>query len=105
MFAAGGPKSEMESYFLFFPPFGEPGSTPSYVCLPSARGGWWRLFNYPVLVGLIWTTRNVQEEMAKALAEFKFRHLGKHFYGTKRLCEIPLCKILYFVRCTGLLAE
>jgi hypothetical protein len=40
--------------------------------------------------------------VAKALAEFK---LGKHFYGTKRLCCLPLCKILYFVGDTELLAE
>jgi hypothetical protein len=36
-----------------------------------------------VLLELIWTTRNTQEEMAKALAKFKFRRLGKHFHGTK----------------------
>jgi hypothetical protein len=39
--------------------------------------------NSTVLVGLIWTTRNLQEKMAKALAEFKFCRLGGHFYGTK----------------------
>jgi hypothetical protein len=33
--------------------------------------------------------------MAKALAEFKFHHLGKHFYGTD-YDEIQLCKILSF---------
>jgi hypothetical protein len=36
--------------------------------------------------------------MALALAEFKFRRLCKHFYGTIFMDEIPLCKILYFVR-------
>jgi hypothetical protein len=30
-------------------------------------------------VGLICTIRNLHEKMAKALAEFKFRRLGKHF--------------------------
>jgi hypothetical protein len=38
-----------------------------------------------VLVGLIWTTRNLKKKVAKALAEFKFCCLGEHFYGTKRL--------------------
>jgi len=42
--------------------------------------------------------------MAKALAEFKFRRLGKHFKNPSDYDEIPLCKILYFVRGTGLLA-
>jgi hypothetical protein len=31
----------------------------------------------------------------KALAEFKFCHLGSNSYGTKDYDEIPLCKILY----------
>jgi hypothetical protein len=44
-------------------------------------------------------------KMAKALAELQFCRLGKHFYRAKRYDEIPLRKISYFVRDTGLLAE
>jgi hypothetical protein len=40
-----------------------------------------------------------------ALAEFRFRRLGKHFMEPSYYDEIPLCKTLYFVRGTGLLAE
>jgi hypothetical protein len=36
--------------------------------------------------------------MALALAEFKFRRLCKHFMEPSYYDEIPLCKILYFVR-------
>jgi hypothetical protein len=38
-----------------------------------------------LLVLAIWPTRNLQEKMAKALAEFKFRRLDKYFCGTKLL--------------------
>jgi hypothetical protein len=38
-------------------PFGTPDSI-LYICLPPAWVCWWCLFNSPVLVGLIWTTRN-----------------------------------------------
>jgi hypothetical protein len=58
-------------------PFGAPGSTLLYVCLAPAQD-----LLVVVLVGLIWTARNLQERMAKALDEFKFCCLGKHFYGT-----------------------
>jgi hypothetical protein len=41
--------------------------------------------NSLVLVGLIWTTRYLQEKMTMALVEFNICYLGKHFYGTKQL--------------------
>jgi hypothetical protein len=44
-------------------------------------------------------------KMAKALAEFKFRRSGNMFMEPSDYYEIPLCKILYFVRGMGLLAE
>jgi hypothetical protein len=55
--------------------------------MSSTRTGlcWWRLFNCPVLLGLTWTTGNLQEKMSKALADFKICRLGKHFFGTKLL--------------------
>jgi hypothetical protein len=45
--------------------------------------------------------------MAEALVEFKFRRLGKYciFMEARDYDEIPLCKMLYFVRGAGLLAE
>jgi hypothetical protein len=43
--------------------------------------------------------------MTKALDEFKFRRLCKHFMEPSDYDKIPLCKILYFVRGKGLLAE
>jgi hypothetical protein len=39
-----------------------------------------------------------------ALAELRYRRLGKHFMEPSD-DEIPLCKILYFARGTGLLVE
>jgi hypothetical protein len=39
-----------------------------------------------------------------ALAGLRFLRLEKHFMGPSDYDEIPLCKILYFVRSTGLLA-
>jgi hypothetical protein len=45
------------------------------------------------------------EKMATALVEFQCRRLGKHFMESSNCNDIPLCKVLYFVRCTGLLAE
>jgi hypothetical protein len=41
--------------------------------------------NFLVLVGLIRAARNPQEKILKALVVLKFRRVGKHFYGTKRL--------------------
>jgi hypothetical protein len=38
------------------------------------------------------------------LAEFRFCRLGKHFMEPNDYEEIPLCKILYFVKGMGLLA-
>jgi hypothetical protein len=43
--------------------------------------------------------------MAKALAELKFRRLWKHFMEPSDYDKTTLCKILYFFRSTGLLAE
>jgi hypothetical protein len=58
-------------------PFGALGSTPLYVCFPPAWGSaGGKGFNSPILVGL-WTTRDLQEKMGKALAEFIFCCLGK----------------------------
>jgi hypothetical protein len=37
-------------------------------------------------------------KMGKALAEFKFRRLRKHFMEPSDYDEIPLCKILYLSR-------
>jgi hypothetical protein len=34
-----------------------------------------------------------------------FRHLGKDFMQPSEHDKIPLCKVLYFVGCTGLIAE
>jgi hypothetical protein len=42
--------------------------------------------------------------MAKALAELQFHRLGI-FMEASEYDEIPVCKILYFVRSTGQLAE
>jgi hypothetical protein len=56
------------------------------VCMPSTRMGpcwWWLLF--PVLVGLIWATRNVHGKIAKTLAELRYVAYVNIFYGTKRL--------------------
>jgi hypothetical protein len=53
-------------------------STPLGLC-------WWKLLDSLVFVALIRITRNLQEKMAKAIAEFIFRRLGKDVYGTKRL--------------------
>jgi hypothetical protein len=39
------------------------------------------------------------------MSEFKFRRLGKYFMERRDYDNILLCKILYFVRGTGLLAE
>jgi hypothetical protein len=38
---------------------------PLVVCMPSTLMGlcWWRLFNSQVIVGLIWTTRSLQEKI------------------------------------------
>jgi hypothetical protein len=47
---------------------------------------WWWLFSSLVLVRLMWTTRKLQKNKTKTLAELKFCRLGKYFYGTKRLC-------------------
>jgi hypothetical protein len=57
------------------------------VCMPTTRKGlcWWRLFNYLVLGVTNMDHKKCTGKMAKALAEFNFRHLGKHLYGTKRL--------------------
>jgi hypothetical protein len=41
-------------------------------------------------VGLIWTVR--KEKMEKALAEFKFCRLGKHFIMEPSNYKISLCK-------------
>jgi hypothetical protein len=42
----------------------------------------------------------------KGFAEFKFRRLSIFYFMEPRdYADIPLCKILYFVRGTGLLAE
>jgi hypothetical protein len=56
---------------------------------------WW-LFNYPVLVGLIWTIRNLQEKIAKALAEFKFCHSGNIFMEPRNYDEtyVRYCTLL-----------
>jgi hypothetical protein len=43
--------------------------------------------------------------MAKALPEFRFRRLGKHFMEPSDYDEIMLRKTLFFVRGMGLLAE
>jgi hypothetical protein len=43
--------------------------------------------------------------MEKALAEFKFCCLGKYFMEPSDYDEILLCKVLYFVKDMGLLAE
>jgi hypothetical protein len=44
-------------------------------------------------------------KMTKTLCEFKLRRLGKHFTEPSDYVEIPLRKVVYFVRGTGLLAE
>jgi hypothetical protein len=54
----------------------------------------WLLFNSPVLAGLIWTTKNYRNKMAKALAEFKVHHSGEYFIEPSNYDKIPLVKIL-----------
>jgi hypothetical protein len=61
--------------------------------------------NAPILVGLIWNSRNVQRKMTKALAEFRFFAYLNIFMEPSNYDEIPLYKILYFVRGMGLMAE
>jgi hypothetical protein len=40
-----------------------------------------------------------------ALVGLRSRRIGKHFMEPSDYDEIPLCKIMYFVRGAGLLAE
>jgi hypothetical protein len=87
-------------------PYGAPGSTQSYVCFPPA----WGFEGGDCLIPrFLWDVCGPQEiyrkKMAKAEAEFKFWSLGKFFMEQSDFEEIPLCKILYFVRGMGLLAE
>jgi hypothetical protein len=49
--------------------------------------------------------KNSTEKVPKALDEFKFCRLDKNFYGATDYDKVPLCKILYFVRVTGLMTE
>jgi hypothetical protein len=68
-------------------PFGAPGSTPSYVCLPHA----WGSVDGNCLI-LLFCRTNIDHKKAagkykaKALAEFKFRCRSKYGYGKKWLC-------------------
>jgi hypothetical protein len=54
---------------------------------------------------LIWTTRNLQQKVAKALAEFKCSRLVNIFMEPSKYDDIALYKIMYYVTGTGLLAE
>jgi hypothetical protein len=46
-----------------------------------------------------------RKQVVKALAEFKFRCLGKHFMEPRVSDEFLLCKILYCARGMLLLSE
>jgi hypothetical protein len=64
------------------------------------------LISLLMLAGAIW--RQKQPHIASdcvALAGLRFRRLGKYLMEPRDYDEIPLCKIMYFVRGTGLLAE
>jgi hypothetical protein len=50
-------------------------------------------------------TETAPHILCVALAEFRLRRLGNIFMEPSDYDEIPLCKIMYFVRGTGLLAE
>jgi hypothetical protein len=52
------------------------------------------LFNSPVLVGLIRITKNYRK-MAKAVAEFRFRRLGKRFWN-----QGTMIRLRYVRHCT-----
>jgi hypothetical protein len=56
-------------------------------------------------VGVSYVDRKSVTYKCVALDELRFRRLGIHFMESSDYDEIPLCKILYFVRDTGLLAE
>jgi hypothetical protein len=45
------------------------------------------------------------ENVAKALDGFKLFRLDEYIYGATDYDKVPLCKILYFVTVTGLMAE
>jgi hypothetical protein len=57
--------------------------------------------------GAIWQQKKVSHILCEcvALHEFIFRLLGKLFMEQSDYDDIQLCKILYLVRGTGLLAE
>jgi hypothetical protein len=86
-------------------PFGAPGRTPSHVCRMGGGG----CDASDCLIPLfLWTNMDHKKFTAKngeALAEFKFCHLGNIFMESSDDGKISLCKILYFVRGTGLLME
>jgi hypothetical protein len=63
------------------------------------------MFNSPVLVGLIWTTRNLQEKCKRLYLNSNFTDKVNILKEPSDHDEIPLCKILYFVRGMGLLVE
>jgi hypothetical protein len=45
------------------------------------------------------------ENVAEALDEFKFCRLHKYFNGATEYDKVPLCKLLFLVRVTGLMTE
>jgi hypothetical protein len=49
--------------------------------------------------------KSTGKKMVKAIADFRFCHVGKHCMEPRDYDEILLCKVLYFARGTGLLAE
>jgi hypothetical protein len=86
-------------------PFAAQGSTPSYVRLPPA----WGSVDCDCLIPrFLWDQYGPKEiyiKMAKALVEFKFHHYDSISMEPSDYDVIPLCKIPYFVRDMGLLAE
>jgi hypothetical protein len=57
-----------------------------------------------LFAGVLCSNRNSLTYLM-ALAEFRFRRLGKLFTETNSCDKIVLCKVVYFVRDTGLMAE
>jgi hypothetical protein len=40
--------------------------------------------------------KSTGKKIPKALAKFKFHHLGKHFYGTKQVTMMRFCYVRYY---------
>jgi hypothetical protein len=83
-------------------PFGAPGSTRSYVCVTIAWGS--ADCDCSSSSGTNMNHKQSTGKMAKALVGFRFSRL-KIFMEPSDYDEIPLCKVLYLARGTGLQAK